>query len=49
VNRKRIAETHHPDRNRQFEIIALTKKRFVKEKGSKRKGVKSAVDLCQPF
>jgi len=28
VNRKRIAETHHPDRNRQFEIIALTKKRF---------------------
>jgi hypothetical protein len=25
----RIAETQHPDRNRQFEIIAATKKRFV--------------------
>lgn len=28
VNRKSIAETHHPDRNRQFEIIAEFKKRF---------------------
>lgn len=28
VNRKCIAETHHPDRNRQFEIIAETRKRF---------------------
>lgn len=27
-NRKSIAETHHPDRNRQFEIIAETKKLF---------------------
>lgn len=27
-NRKCIAETHHPDRNRQFEIIAETRKRF---------------------
>jgi hypothetical protein len=28
VNRKCIAETHHPDRNRQFEIITETRKRF---------------------
>ena len=28
VNRKRIAETHHPDCNRQFEIIAETRKQF---------------------
>jgi len=28
VNRKSIAETHHPDRNRQFEIISATRKRF---------------------
>ena len=28
VNRKCIAETQHPDRNRQFEIIAETRKRF---------------------
>lgn len=28
VNRKSIAETQHPDRNRQFEIIAEFKKRF---------------------
>ena len=28
VNRKSIAETHHPDRNGQFEIIAETRKRF---------------------
>jgi hypothetical protein len=28
ANRKCIAETHHPDRNRQFEIIAETRKRF---------------------
>ena len=27
-NRKCISETQHPDRNRQFEIIAETKKRF---------------------
>ena len=27
-NRKCISETHHPDRNRQFEIIAETRKRF---------------------
>lgn len=29
-NRKTIAQTRHPDRNRQFEIIAQTKERFVK-------------------
>lgn len=29
VNRKSIAETHHPDRNQQFEIIAETRKRFA--------------------
>lgn len=28
VNRKSIAETHHPDRNRQFEIISDFRKRF---------------------
>lgn len=28
ANRKCVAETHHPDRNRQFEIIADTRKRF---------------------
>ena len=28
ANRKCIAETRHPDRNRQFEIIAETRKRF---------------------
>jgi hypothetical protein len=28
-NRKTIAETHHPDRNQQFEIIADMKKRFA--------------------
>ena len=28
ANRKCIAETYHPDRNRQFEIIAETRKRF---------------------
>jgi hypothetical protein len=28
VNRKSIAETHHPDRNRQFEIISSTGRRF---------------------
>ena len=28
VNRKRIAETRHPDRNRQFELIADFRKRF---------------------
>lgn len=28
ANRKCIAETHHPDRNWQFEIIAETRKRF---------------------
>ncbi|MBW1700273.1 MAG: hypothetical protein JRK26_26230 [Deltaproteobacteria bacterium] len=28
VNRKSIAETYHPDRNRQFEIIGETRKRF---------------------
>lgn len=28
ANRKTIAETQHPDRNQQFEIIAETKKRF---------------------
>jgi hypothetical protein len=28
VNRKRIAETQHPDRNRQFELIADFRKRF---------------------
>lgn len=28
VNRKTIAETHHPDRNQQFEFIAETRKRF---------------------
>ena len=28
VNRKTIAETHHPDRNQQFEIIAEFRKRF---------------------
>jgi hypothetical protein len=29
ANRKTIAETHHPDRNRQFEIIADMKKKFT--------------------
>jgi len=28
ANRKCIAETYHPDRNRQFEIITATRKRF---------------------
>lgn len=28
VNRKCVSETHHPDRNRQFEIISETRKRF---------------------
>ncbi len=28
VNRKMIAETHHPDRNEQFEYISFMKKRF---------------------
>jgi hypothetical protein len=28
TNRKEIAETRHPDRNRQFEVIALKKSRF---------------------
>jgi Rhodopirellula transposase DDE domain len=28
VNRKSIAETQHPDRNRQFELIADFRKRF---------------------
>lgn len=28
VNRKSVAETRHPDRNQQFEIIAETRKRF---------------------
>lgn len=28
VNRKTIAETYHPDRNRQFEIMSETRKRF---------------------
>jgi len=28
ANRKSIAETYHPDRNKQFEIIAEIKKRF---------------------
>jgi hypothetical protein len=28
VNRKSVAETYHPDRNRQFEIISETRKRF---------------------
>jgi len=28
ANRKCICETRHPDRNRQFEIIAETRKRF---------------------
>jgi hypothetical protein len=28
ANRKAIAETRHPDRNRQFEVIALMKSRF---------------------
>lgn len=28
ANRKCIAETYHPDRNRQFEIISETRKRF---------------------
>lgn len=28
ANRKCIAETYHPDRNRQFEIITQTRKRF---------------------
>lgn len=28
ANRKCIAETHHPDRNRQFEIIAYVRKQF---------------------
>jgi hypothetical protein len=28
VNRKNIAETHHPDRNRQFEIISDFRKKF---------------------
>lgn len=28
ANRKAIAETRHPDRNRQFEVIALMKRRF---------------------
>ncbi|NQT19160.1 MAG: hypothetical protein HQ592_05610 [Planctomycetes bacterium] len=27
-NRKSIAETHHPDRDRQFRIIAEQRKRF---------------------
>lgn len=31
VNRKTIAETYHPDRNQQFEIIAETRKRFEDE------------------
>lgn len=31
VNRKTIAETHHPDRNQQFEIIAEFRKRFEDE------------------
>lgn len=29
TNRKTIAETHHPDRNQQFQIIADMKKRFT--------------------
>lgn len=29
ANRKAIAETRHPDRNRQFEVIALMKSRFA--------------------
>jgi len=29
ANRKTIAETHHPERNRQFEIIGDRKKRFA--------------------
>jgi hypothetical protein len=33
ANRKCIAETNHPDRNRQFEIIAETRKRF-EDKGN---------------
>ncbi len=28
VNRKSIAETQHPDRNRQFELITAFRKRF---------------------
>lgn len=28
VNRKSIAETHHPDRDQQFKIIVTTRKRF---------------------
>lgn len=28
VNRKCVSETYHPDRNRQFEIISETRKRF---------------------
>lgn len=31
VNRKTIAETYHPDRNQQFEIIAQTRKQFEDE------------------
>lgn len=29
ANRKTIAETHHPDRNRQFEIIASQRRQFA--------------------
>ena len=31
ANRKTIAETYHPDRNQQFEIISETRKRFEDE------------------
>lgn len=31
VNRKTIAETQHPDRNQQFEIISDMKKRFINQ------------------
>lgn len=31
ANRKTIAETHHPDRNQQFEIIAEFRKKFENE------------------
>jgi hypothetical protein len=30
-NRKTIAETYHPDRNQQFELIAQTRRRFEDE------------------
>ena len=31
VNRKTIAETQHPDRNQQFEIISDMKNRFINQ------------------